>query len=73
MINKKIGIVVNSNNFSGIAKLSAMMANDISNQNIHVNIYLPILPYYTFYFKIFKKTFFLDKKNCSRIFKKIFN
>jgi glycosyltransferase involved in cell wall biosynthesis len=70
MINKKIGIVVNSNNFSGIAKLSAMMANDISNQNIHVNIYLPILPYYTFYFKIFKKPFFWIRKIAPEYLKK---
>lgn len=58
MINKKIGIIVNSNNFSGIAKLSAMMANDISNKNNKVYIYLPIIPYYTYYFKIFKRPLF---------------
>ena len=55
MNKKKIGILVTSNSFGGIAKLSAMMANDLSKQNNIVKIYIPILPYYTFYVKIFKR------------------
>ena len=35
-----------------------MMANDIANKNNQVTIFVPILPYYTFYFKIFKRPFF---------------
>jgi glycosyltransferase involved in cell wall biosynthesis len=62
MVKKKIGILVTSNTYGGIGKLCAMMANDLSNQNNIVNIYIPILPYYTFYFKIFKKRFYWIRK-----------
>ena len=72
MKTKKIGILITSNNPSGIAKLSAMMANDISNQNNIVNIYLPIVPYYTYYFKIFKRPFFWLFKILPEYFKRIF-
>lgn len=62
MVKKKIGILVTSNSYGGIGKLSAMMANDMSNQNNIVNIYIPIFPYYTFYFKVFKRPFFWIRK-----------
>ena len=69
MINKKIGIIVTSNNYSGIAKLSAIMANDISKRNNKVYIYVPIIPY-SHFFKIFNRPF-LVKKTLTRIFKRI--
>jgi len=72
MNRKKIGILVNSNNFSGIAKLSAMMANDISNQNNEVNIYIPIIPYYTYYFKVFKRPFYWVRKIATEYLKRLF-
>ena len=55
---KKIGILLTNFKKGGIAKLCAMMANDIANKNNQVTIFVPILPYYTFYFKIFKRPFF---------------
>ena len=72
MNKKKIGILVTSNSFGGIAKLSAMMANDLSKQNNIVNIYIPILPYYTFYIKIFKKPFIWIRLFFIRYLKKYF-
>ena len=55
---KKVGIVTTCHGYNGIGKLSAMMANNIANKNYKVFIYIPIFPYYTYYFKIFKKPFF---------------
>ena len=55
---KKIGILLTNFKKGGIAKLCALMANDIANKNNQVTIFVPILPYYTFYFKIFKRPFF---------------
>ena len=55
---EKIGILITSNTYGGISKLSAMMANDLANKKCRVTIFIPILPYFTFYFKIFKKPFF---------------
>jgi hypothetical protein len=49
-----IGILVNQNGYNGIAKLSAMMANDLANKNCDVIIYVPIFPFYFYFFKIFK-------------------
>jgi cyclic lactone autoinducer peptide len=49
-----VGILVNQNSYNGIAKLSAMMANDLANKNCNVIIYAPVFPYYFYYFKIFK-------------------
>lgn len=57
-MNKSIGIIANSNDIGGVNKLIAMMANDLSNHNTNVYIYVPILPYHTYYVKIFKKFFF---------------
>lgn len=71
MINKKIGIIVTSNNYSGIAKLSAIMANDISKRNNKVYIYVPIIPYYTFFFKIFNRPFFWLRKHLPEYLKRI--
>ena len=56
--NKKIGILLTNYTRGGIAKLCAMMANDIANKKNEVTIFIPILPYYTYYFKIFKRPFF---------------
>ena len=55
---KKIGILITNNTRGGIAKLSAMMANDIGDKNTEVVLFIPILPYYTYYFKIFKRPIF---------------
>ena len=55
---KKIGILLTNNLRGGIAKLSAMMANDIGDKNTEVVLFIPILPYYTYYFKIFKRPIF---------------
>jgi glycosyltransferase involved in cell wall biosynthesis len=55
---EKIAILITSNTYGGISKLSAMMANDLANKKCKVTIFIPILPYYIFYFKIFKKPFF---------------
>jgi hypothetical protein len=55
---KKIGILLTNNLRCGIAKLSAMMANDIGDKNTEVVLFIPILPYYTYYFKIFKRPIF---------------
>ena len=57
-MNKSIGIIANSNDIGGINKLIAMMANDIVNKNFHVSIYVPILPWYTYYVLTFKRFFF---------------
>ena len=57
-MNKSIGIILNSNQVGGIPKLSAMMANDISNNYTEVFIYVPIIPFYTYYVSIFKKSIF---------------
>lgn len=54
-MNKSIGIIANSNDIGGTNKLIAMMANDLSNDDTDVCIYVPILPYFTYYKKIFKK------------------
>jgi hypothetical protein len=35
-----------------------MMANDIGDKNTEVVLFIPILPYYTYYFKIFKRPIF---------------
>ena len=53
-----VGIIVNSNYVGGINKLSSLIANDIADDNLEACIYVPILPFYTYYVKIFKKTFF---------------
>ena len=58
MKTKKIGILVTTNTFGGIAKLSAMMANDIANRNNKVTIFIPVIPFYTYYIKIFNKPLF---------------
>jgi len=58
MKTKKIGILITTNTFGGIAKLSAMMANDIANRNNKVTIFIPVIPFYTYYIKIFKKPLF---------------
>ncbi len=55
---KKIGILLTNNLRGGIAKLSAMMANDIGDKHNEVILFIPILPYYTYYFKIFKRPIF---------------
>ena len=55
MKTKKIGILVTTNTFGGIAKLSAMMANDIANGKNKVTIFIPIIPFYTYYVNIFKR------------------
>lgn len=57
-MNKSIGIIANSNEIGGINKLIAMMANDITEKNFDVCIYVPILPWYTYYVLVFKKFFF---------------
>lgn len=54
MSKTSVGILVNQNGYNGIAKLSAMMANDLANKNCNVIIYVPIFPYYFYFFKIFK-------------------
>lgn len=54
----KVGILLTNNQKGGIGKLSAMMANDIGDQNTEVILFVPILPYYTYYFKIFKRPIF---------------
>lgn len=58
MNKKKIGILITTNTYGGIAKLSAMMANDIANKNIEVTIFIPIIPYHTYYIKIFNRPLF---------------
>lgn len=58
MKTKKIGILVTTNTFGGIAKLSAMMANDIANRNNKVTIFIPIIPFYTYYINIFDRPLF---------------
>ena len=67
-MNKSIGIIANSNDIGGINKLIAMMANDIVNKNFHVSIYVPILPWYTYYVLTFKRFFFLGIKNLTLLF-----
>lgn len=57
-MNKSIGIIANSNEIGGINKLIAMIANDIANEDYDVYIYVPILPWYTYYVLIFKRLFF---------------
>ena len=54
MWKKSVGILVNQNGYNGIAKLSAMMANDLAHKNCQVIIYIPIFPYYFYFFKVFK-------------------
>tara|TARA_Y100000591_G_C21783707_1_gene672558 strand:- start:21 stop:1145 length:1125 start_codon:yes stop_codon:yes gene_type:complete len=55
---KKVGILLTNNLRGGIARLSAMMANDIGNKHTDVVIFIPILPYFTYYFKVFKRPIF---------------
>jgi glycosyltransferase involved in cell wall biosynthesis len=62
MNKKKIGIVATCNIYGGINKLISMMANDIANENNQVIIYTPIIPFFTYYFRIFKKPFFWFRK-----------
>ena len=47
---KKIGILITSNTYGGISKLSAIMANDLANKKCKVIIFIPILPYFSIFF-----------------------
>lgn len=57
-MNRSIGIIAHSNDVGGLNKLIAMIANDLSDQDTDVYIYVPIFPFYTYYVTFFKKPFF---------------
>ena len=65
-----IGLVVNSNDFGGINKLNALIANDIAHQDCNVDIYVPIFPFYTYYVNIFNKKLYWFLKIIPFYFKK---
>ena len=57
-MNKSIGIIANSNDIGGGNKLIAMIANDLSNDDRDIYIYIPILPFKTYYVTFFKKSLY---------------
>lgn len=70
---KSIGILVNSNGKNGICKLAALMANDLADENTEVTIHIPIMPYYLYYIKIFKKPVYYCLKLVPFYLKKYFS